>query len=155
MKYLQPLFTVSCENSAQQCCYHKSCCKIGKTKQCFMTHNPLTLELPFYATKLINNKFYSIRRDQQNKKKKIISAKIVFNRWWSSGDEMTKKKKKNSWNSSAVRAYTARTFLFAFLRSFNVLQTHRFRSPPLLLVKRKFNIFVNSNIEEEEEARHH
>lgn len=45
-----------------------------------MTHNPLTLELPFYATKLIN-KFYSIRRDQENSKKKIIiSAKIVFNR---------------------------------------------------------------------------
>lgn len=43
---------------------------------------------------------------------------------------MTKKKKKNSINSSTVRAYAARTFLFAFLRSFNVLQTHRFRSPP-------------------------
>ena len=117
---------VSCENFAQ------STRKNGKKKlNCFMTHNPLTLEHPFYETKLIN-KFYSIRRDQEknSKKKIIISAKSS-----STVDDQVvglvmTKKKKNSINSSTVRAFAARTFLFAFLRSFNVLQTHRLRSSP-------------------------
>lgn len=118
-------------------CTHHETRKNGKKINCFMTHNPLTLELPFYATNLIN-KFYSVRRDREKKKKQIIkSAKIVFKRWWSSG-WLGDDQEEEELNSSTVRAYAARTFLFAFLRSFNALQIPNSFSS---LVKRKFNIF--------------